>query len=327
LALEMVRVTEAAALASARLMGRGNEKVADQVAVDAMRTALNTMRFKGRVVIGEGERDEAPMLYIGEEVGSGEGDELDIALDPLEGTTTCAHGKGNALSVIAIAQKGNFLHAPDTYMDKIAVGPQAKGAIDLTRSVTQNLVAVAEAKKCNVTDLTAVILNRPRHERLIKEVREAGARIRLIDDGDVSAAIATCRPESGVDILLGIGGAPEGVLAAAALKAMGGDLQGRLVFRNEEEKERAKKMGIKDLDRIYKIEDMAKGNVLFAATGVTNGEFLKGVIFFGGGAKTHSVVMRSETGTIRFIEAIHDFKRKPYYTTPDGKIYLHVGGK
>jgi fructose-1,6-bisphosphatase class II len=325
LALEMVRVTEAAALASARLMGRGNEKQADQMAVDAMRTALNTMRFRGKVVIGEGERDEAPMLYIGEEVGTGEGPELDIALDPLEGTTTCAHGKGNALAVIAIAEKGNFLHAPDTYMEKIAVGPGARGVIDLKKSVTQNLVAVAGAKNCNITDLTAIILNRPRHEKLIAEVREAGARIRLIDDGDVSAAIATCSPESGVDILLGIGGAPEGVLAAAALKAMGGDMQGRLAFRNDEEKERAKKMGIKDPDRIYKIEDMAKGNVLFAATGVTTGEFLKGVIFYGGGAKTHSVVMRSETGTIRFIEAIHDFKRKPYYTTPEGKIYLHVG--
>lgn len=327
LALEMVRVTEAAALASARLMGRGNEKQADHVAVEAMRTALSTMRFKGKVVIGEGERDEAPMLFIGEEVGTGDGPELDIALDPLEGTTTCAHGKGNALSVIAIAEKGNFLHAPDTYMEKIAVGPDARGAIDLRRSAAQNLIAVAEAKGCNITDITAVILNRPRHEKLIKEVRDTGARIRLIDDGDVSAAIATCSTDSGVDILLGIGGAPEGVLAAAALRAMGGDMQGRLAWRNEEEKERAKKMGVKDLDHIYTINEMAKGNVLFAATGVTNGEFLKGVIFYGGGAKTHSVVMRSETGTIRYIEAIHDFKKKPFYTTPEGRIFLHVGGK
>jgi len=327
LALEMVRVTEAAALASARLMGRGNEKLADQVAVDAMRTALKTMPFKGRIVIGEGERDEAPMLYIGEEVGMGEGPELDIALDPLEGTTTCARGKENALSVIAIAEKGNFLHAPDTYMEKIAVGPKAKGAIDLRRTPAQNLIAIAEAKECNVTDLTVVILNRPRHEKLIQEVREAGARIRLIDDGDVSAAVATCREDRGVDVLLGTGGAPEGVLAAAALRAMGGDMQGRLAWRNEEEKARAKKMGITDLDHIYKIEEMAKGNVLFAATGVTHGDFLKGVVFYGGGAHTHSVVMRSETGTIRYIEAVHDFKKKPYYTTPEGKIFLHVGSK
>jgi fructose-1,6-bisphosphatase II len=325
LALEMVRVTEAAALASARLMGRGNEKLADQVAVDAMRTALNTMPFKGRVVIGEGERDEAPMLYIGEEVGTGEGPELDIALDPLEGTTTCARGKENALAVIAIAEKGGFLHAPDTYMNKIAVGPKAKGAIDLRRTPTQNLIAIAEAKNCSITDLTAIILNRPRHEELIREVREAGARIRLIDDGDVSAAIATCRENRGVDVLLGIGGAPEGVLAAAALRAMGGDMQGQLAWRNDKEKERAKKMGITDLEHIYKIDEMAKGNVLFAATGVTHGDFLKGVVFYGGGAKTHSVVMRSETGTIRYIEAIHDFKRKPFYTTPEGKIFLHVG--
>lgn len=327
LALEMVRVTEAAALASARLMGRGDERHADHVAVEAMRTALNSMHFKGRVVIGEGERDEAPMLYIGEEVGTGEGVELDIALDPLEGTTTCARGKENALAVIAIAEKGNFLHAPDTYMDKIAVGPDARGAIDLRRTPSQNLIAIAEAKRCNITDLTVVILNRPRHEELIREVRDAGARIRLIDDGDVSAAIATCREDRGVDVLLGIGGAPEGVLAAAALRSMGGDMQGRLAWRNDVEKERARKMGISDLDHIYTIEEMAKGNVLFAATGVTHGDFLKGVVFYGGGARTHSVVMRSETGTIRYIEAIHDFKRKPYYTMPDGRIFLHVGSK
>jgi len=327
LALEMVRVTEAAALASARQMGRGSSMDADQVAVDAMRTALNSMSIKGTVVIGEGERDEAPMLYIGEEVGRGEGEGIDIALDPLEGTTACAHGKENTLSVIAMADPGNFLHAPDTYMWKIAVGPKCKGVIDINRSPTQNLVAVAEAYKCNVADLTAIILNRPRHEELIREVRESGARIRLIDDGDVSAAIAACQPESGVDILLGIGGAPEGVLAAAALRCLGGDLQGKLMWRNEEEKERAGKMGITDLDRIYQLEDLAKGNVMFAATGVTTGEFLNGVRFYGGGASTHSVVMRSETGTVRYIEATHDFKRKPYYTTPEGKIYLHLGGK
>ena len=324
LALEMVRVTEAAALAAARQMGRGSSNTADQVAVDAMRTALNSMQIRGMVVIGEGERDEAPMLYIGEEVGRGDGPKIDIALDPLEGTTVCATGKENSLSVIAIADPGNFLHAPDTYMWKIAVGPGSRGVIDLKRTASQNLVAIAEAKGCEIGDLTAIILNRPRHEKLIKEVRQAGARIRLIDDGDVSAAIATCQPESGVDVLLGSGGAPEGVLAAAALRCLGGDMQGQLMWRNEEEKERARKMGVADLEKIYTLEDLASGNVMFAATGVTDGAFLKGVRFFGGGASTHSVVMRSETGTIRFIEANHDFKRKPYYTTPDGRIYLHV---
>lgn len=324
LALEMVRVTEAAALAASRQMGRGSSTNADQVAVDAMRTALNTMSIAGTVVIGEGERDEAPMLYIGEEVGTGEGPEVDIALDPLEGTTVCATGKENSLAVVAIADKGHFLHAPDTYMWKIAVGPDCRGVIDLRRSATQNLVAIAEAKGCEIGDLTAIILNRPRHEKLIAEVRQAGARIRLIDDGDISAAIATCQPDSGVDVLMGSGGAPEGVLAAAALRCLGGDMQGQLMWRNEEEKGRAREMGVTDLEKIYGLEELARGNVMFAATGVTNGAFLKGVRFFGGGASTHSVVMRSETGTVRFIEATHDFKRKPFYTTPDGKIYLHV---
>lgn len=327
LALEMVRVTEAAALAASRQLGRGSAQNADQVAVDAMRTALNSMPISGRVVIGEGERDEAPMLYIGEEVGKGGGPEIDIALDPLEGTSSCAGGKGNSIAVIAIANRGHFLHAPDTYMSKIAVGPEAHGAIDISRTPTQNLVAVAKVKGCEIADLTVIILNRPRHEGLIRQVREAGARIRLIEDGDVSGAIATCQPESGVDILMGIGGAPEGVLAAAALRCLGGDMQGKLEWRNEEEKARARKMGIEDMDRIYKIEELARGHVMFAATGVSNGEFLRGVRFFGGGASTHSVVMRSETGTVRYIEATHDFRRKPYYTTPEGKIYLHVGSE
>ena len=327
LALEMIRVTEAAALAAARLMGRGQSDAADQVAVDAMRTALNSMPIHGRVVIGEGERDEAPMLFIGEEVGLGGGEEVDIALDPLEGTNSCASGKENSIAVIAIADRGNFLHAPDTYMWKIAVGPSARGAIDLTRTPTQNLIAIAAAKGCEIADLTVITLNRTRHEGLIAEVREAGARIRLIEDGDVSAAIAACQPESGVDVLMGSGGAPEGVLAAAALRCLGGDMQGKLMWRSDEERARAKGMGISDMERIYGIEDLARGNVMFAATGVTNGEFLRGVRFFGGGASTHSVVMRSETGTVRYIEACHDFKRKPYYTTPDGRIYLHVGGK
>ncbi len=313
LALEMVRVTESAALECARLMGRGDNHAADQAAVDAMRRALNSIPFEGTVVIGEGERDEAPMLYIGEKVGKGNGYKVDIALDPLEGTNLCAQGAPNALAVIAIAEHGNFLHAPDTYMEKVAVGPAGKGKIDITKSPTWNLESLAKAKECNVSDLTAIILDRPRHEELIKEVRKAGARIKLIPDGDVSAAIATCKPETGVDILFGIGGAPEGVLAAAALRCVDGDMQGRLKFRNEEEKERAKKMGIKNLDQIFGIEDLAKGDVMFAATGVTTGDFLQGVRFYGGGAETHSIVMRSKTKTIRFIHATHHFKTKPVY--------------
>ncbi|MBI5047880.1 MAG: class II fructose-bisphosphatase [Deltaproteobacteria bacterium] len=315
LAIEVVRVTEAAALASARLMGRGDEKAADQVAVDAMRKALNSIKMKGTVVIGEGERDEAPMLYIGEKVGCGDGnsEEIDIALDPLEGTTITATGGPNALSVIAIAQKGNFLHAPDTYMEKIAVGPQAKGAIDLNKTPTENLHNIADCKNVNIEDLTVIILNRTRHKELIDEIRKAGARIKLIPDGDVSAAIATAKEESGVDVLMGIGGAPEGVIAAAALRCVGGDMQGRLKPRNDDEIARAKKMGIKDINRIYRIDDLAKDDVMFAATGVTDGDFLLGVRFFGGGAETHSVVMRSKTRTIRYITATHHFENKPNY--------------
>lgn len=314
-ALEFVRVTEAAALASARLMGRGDEKAADHAAVEAMRSALNSIQFDGTVVIGEGERDEAPMLYIGEKVGRGGNGstKLDIALDPLEGTTICARGSNNALSVIAIAESGNFLHAPDTYMDKIAVGPEAKGAIDLRKTPTENLRSVAAAKKVKIEELTVVILDRPRHENLIREVRDSGARIWLIGDGDVSAAIAACHPDSGVDVLMGSGGAPEGVIAAAALRCMGGDFQGRLIFRRDDEKERAAKMGIRDFEKIYTIDQLAKGNVMFCATGVTQGTMLKGVRFQHGHAKTHSVVMRSETGTIRMIEAEHNLIRKPSY--------------
>lgn len=312
-ALEFVRVTEAAALESARLMGRGDEKAADHAAVEAMRSMLNSIQFDGRVVIGEGERDEAPMLYIGEKVGKGSGQKLDLALDPLEGTTICAKGGNNSLSVIAIAEEGQFLHAPDTYMQKIAVGPDAVGAIDLRASATENLKNIARAKKCNVDDLTVIILDRPRHADLISEVRKSGARIWLIGDGDVSAAIATCKPDSGVDVLMGTGGAPEGVIAAAALRCMGGDFQGQLMFRNEDEKQRARKMGVGDLERIYKIDDLAQGHVMFCATGVTQGHFLNGVRFFSGGATTHSVVMRSESGTVRYIEAEHQFDRKPRY--------------
>lgn len=315
LAIEVVRVTEAAALASARLMGRGDEKAADQAAVDAMRKAFNSIKICGTVVIGEGERDEAPMLYIGEKVGCGDNNSsaIDIALDPLEGTTLTATGGPNALSVIAIAQKGNFLHAPDTYMEKIAVGPRAKGAIDLKKTPTENLRNIADAQKVNIEDLTVIILNRDRHKDLIEEVRRAGARIKLIPDGDVSAAIATAKEESGVDVLMGIGGAPEGVIAAAALRCVGGDMQGRLKPRNDDEITRAKKMGIKDINKIYHIEELAKGDVMFAATGVTDGDFLRGVRFFGGGAETHSVVMRSKTRTIRYVTATHYFKHKQSY--------------
>lgn len=313
LALEMVRVTEAAALSSARLMGRGDEKAADLAAVNAMRRALNDLRFDGTVVIGEGERDNAPMLYIGEKVGLGGDLKVDIALDPLEGTTICAKGKNNALSVIAIAEAGKFLHAPDVYMKKIAAGPIGHGVIHLDKSPIENLKALAKVKEVEVGDLTVIILDRPRHVDLIAQVRSAGARIRLIDDGDVSAALATCWKQSGVDLLLGTGGAPEGVLAAAALRCVGGEIFGRLVFRTEEEKTRAKAMGIGDLNKVYNAEEMAGGNVMFCATGVTEGDFLKGVRFFHGGAETHSVVTRSQSGTIRFIKAIHHFDRKPNY--------------
>ena len=312
LALEVVRVTEAAALSCARLMGRGDEKAADQAAVDAMRQAFNGLAIDGTIVIGEGERDEAPMLYIGEKVGS-HGPEVDIALDPLEGTTICANGGPNALAVVAMGDKGNFLHCPDTYMDKIAVGPIGKGVVDLDKSPTENLQALAKAKGSRVEDITVIILYRPRHEALIKEVRQTGARIRLISDGDVSAAIATTKPDTGIDLLLGIGGAPEGVLAAAALRCVGGEMQGRLKFRNPEEIERARAMGIKDIDKKFSIEELAGGEVMFAATGVTDGDYLEGVHFFPGGATTHSVVMRSKTRTMRFIHATHHFAFKPQY--------------
>ena len=312
-ALEFVRVTEAAALESALMMGRGDEKAADHAAVEAMRMMLNSIQFDGTVVIGEGERDEAPMLYIGEKVGKGAGQKLDLALDPLEGTTICAVGGNNALSVIAIAEEGNFLHAPDTYMQKIAVGPDAKGAIDLLASPTENLKNIAKAKKRSVEQLTVIILDRPRHAELIAEVRRSGARIWLIGDGDVSAAISTCKRDSGVDVLMGSGGAPEGVIAAAALRCMGGDFQGQLLFRKDEERTRATAMGIKDFNRVYQINDLAKGNVMFCATGVTQGTFLNGVRFFTGGARTQSIVMRSESGTVRHIEAEHRFETKPRY--------------
>jgi fructose-1,6-bisphosphatase class II len=313
LALEFVRVTEMAAIASARLMGRGDEKAADQAAVDAMRSMLDSVDCQATVVIGEGERDEAPMLYIGEKVGSGIGPELEIALDPLEGTTICAMGGLNAISVMAIAEKGNLLNAPDTYMKKIAVGPESKGLIDINLSPTENLKIIADAKNCRVQDLTAIVLDRPRHSDLIEEIRSSGARIYLIGDGDVSAAIATVNPNSGVDVLFGIGGAPEGVIAAAALRCLGGDFQGILCPRNDEEIKRAKAMGISDIKKVFFIDDLASGNVMFCATGVTDGSFLDGVRFKSWGATTHSIVMRSESGTIRHINAEHHFDRKPRY--------------
>lgn len=313
LALEFVRVTEMAAIASARLMGRGDEKAADQAAVDAMRKMLDSVECNATVVIGEGERDEAPMLYIGEKVGSGVGPELEIALDPLEGTGVCARGQENSISVMAIAEKGGLLHAPDTYMQKIAVGPEGKGVIDIKESPLENLKRLAEVKKCRVQDLTAIILDRPRHKELIEEVRNSGARIQLIGDGDVAAALACCDPYSGVDILMGIGGAPEGVIAAAAMRCMGGDFQGILKPRNNEEIERAKKMGVEDINRVFHMEDLASGDVLFCATGVTDGSFLRGVKFKSWGAVTQSMVMRSQSGTIRRIEADHHFDKKPRY--------------
>ncbi|MEX2204733.1 MAG: class II fructose-bisphosphatase [Myxococcota bacterium] len=311
LALELVRATEAAALECARLMGRGDETAADQAAVDAMRTALNRIDMDATVVIGEGERDEAPMLYIGEKVGTGSGPKIEIALDPLEGTTLCATGGQNALSVIAAAEEGGFLHAPDTYMEKIAVGPAARGAIDIDLSPTQNLKNISKAMGVPVQDLTVVILDRPRHEKLIDEVRKCGARIKLIKDGDVSAAIATCSRQHQVDVLLGIGGAPEGVIAAAALRCQGGDLQGRLKPRNQDEADRARAMGIKDVDAKLTLVELASGDVLFAGTGVTEGDFLRGVRFRAEGALTHSVVMRSHSMTTRWIEAEHNFRFKP----------------
>jgi fructose-1,6-bisphosphatase class II len=302
-----------AAIESARLMGRGDETQADQAAVTAMRKMFNSIDFDGRVVIGEGERDEAPMLYIGEQVGTTKGARLDLALDPLEGTTICAKGGYNSISVIAIADQGNFLHAPDTYMEKIAVGPEAANAIDLSNTPTQNLKEIAKAKKILIENLTVVILDRPRHADLIAEVRRAGARIMLIGDGDVSAAISAAMGNTGVDVLMGTGGAPEGVIAAAAIRCVGGNMQGRLKFRSEEEKARATKMGVKDFNKIWNLEEMARGNVMFCATGVTDGSFLEGVRFTPGGAETHSIVMRSETGTIRKIRATHRFDKKPKY--------------
>ncbi|MFN3701720.1 MAG: class II fructose-bisphosphatase [Alphaproteobacteria bacterium] len=316
LALEVVRVTEAAALAASGLVGRGDKDAADQAAVDAMRQALNSLHIRGKVVIGEGERDEAPMLYIGEEVGDGKGPRIDIALDPLEGTDITAAGGPNAMAVIAMTDEGGFLNAPDVYMDKIAVGPGVNpNVLDLDAPIGDVLKKLAAEKSANVGELTVCILDRPRHADLIKGVREAGARIILIGDGDVSAVIATTEADTGIDLYVGTGGAPEGVLAAAALQCIGGAMLGRLVFRNNDEIARAERWGIQDLKKIYTTDDLAKGeNVMFAATGVTDGTMLRGVRRFAGGAKTSSLVMRSKSGTIRRIEATHNFKRKDWIT-------------
>jgi fructose-1,6-bisphosphatase II len=317
LPLEMVRVTEAAALAAAELMGRGDEDAADAAAVEAMRRKFNDINISGRVVIGEGERDEAPMLYIGEEVGKAlpGSSEVDIAVDPLEGTKLTARGDNGALAVMAIGGRNTLLHAPDTYMMKLAVGQECAGLVDLEDSITDNLKRFAEAKKMAVSDLTVCMLDRPRHNKFMAECRALGTRIRFIEDGDVSGALATCRRDSPVDVLMGIGGAPEGVLAACALRAMGGDMQARLQFRNEHEISRARKMGMKDPHAILTLLDLAGGDdVLFAATGVTDGDFLKGVRYQARGATTESVVMRSATGTLRWIRTEHDFSPRDNHT-------------
>lgn len=313
LALELVRVTEAAALACGRWVGKGDKISADRAATEAMRRSLESIEINGTVVIGEGEMDEAPMLYINEKVGSGNGPEVDIAVDPLEGTSICAKGLSGSIATIALAPRGGFLHAPDMYMEKIAVGPSARGAIDINLPPAENLKRVAEAKGCDIEDLTVVILDRPRHDKMVSEIRKSGARIHLISDGDVAPAIAAAVEDSGIDLLMGVGGAPEGVLAAAALQCLGGDLQARLVFMSNEERERARAMGISDFDRVYCSDEMARGDVVFAATGVTSGDLLKGVRYFAGGAQTHSIVMRSKTRTVRFIEARHRFASKPNY--------------
>lgn len=311
LTMELVRVTEGAALASARWMGRGKKDEADDAATTAMREVFDTIPMQGTVVIGEGEMDEAPMLYIGEKLGTGNGPLVDVAVDPVEGTNLVASGGWNALAVIAIADHGNLLHAPDMYMDKIAVGPEAVGKIDINASVTDNLKAVAKAKGKDIEDVVATVLNRPRHEKIINEIREAGARIKLINDGDVAGAYNTAFNRTGVDILFGSGGAPEGVIAAVALKCLGGELQGRLLPQNDEELERCKKMGL-DVNKVLLMEDLVKGDdAIFAATGITDGELLRGVQFKGSFASTHSLVMRAKSGTVRFIEGRHSLQKKP----------------
>jgi fructose-1,6-bisphosphatase II / sedoheptulose-1,7-bisphosphatase len=306
LVLEMVRVTEAAAVAASKLIGRGNEKAADHAAVEAMRAALNTLDMEGTVVIGEGERDEAPMLFIGEKVGSGSGPRIDIALDPLEGTTITAKAGPNALAVLAIAEQGCLLNAPDVYMDKLAIGPgYPEGTIDLAKSPSENVRAIARAKGVDPSEIIACVLDRPRHAELIAELRGLGCGIQLIPDGDVAGVIAVTDPDTTIDVYMGQGGAPEGVLAAAALRCVGGQFQGRLVFRNDDERARAAKWKVEDLDRIYHLNDLAKGDVIFAATGVTDGTLLEGVKRRKNCITTESVVMRASTGTVRWVKGEH----------------------
>ena len=310
LALESVRVTESAALAAYNFMGGGDEKAVDQAAVSAMHRTLNLLALDGTVRIGEGAEGEAEKLYVGETLGTGDGPKVDIALVALEGTTIVARGGPNALAVIAMAEDGGFLTVPNIYMDKIAIGPGLPdGIVDLDNEPADNLAALADAKGTKVTDLVVCMLDRPRHAELIAKIRETGARIRLIQDGDVSGVIAATQPEAGVDIFLGIGGAPQGILAAAALRGVGGQMQGRLVFRNNDQRTEAQRLGIEDLERKYATEDMASGNVTFAATGVTYSDMLEGVRHVTAGAITHSMVLRSTTGTLRFIEGHHDFIR------------------
>lgn len=319
LTMEIVRVTEAAALSSARWMGKGQKNEADDAATSAMRTVLDTIPMQGTVVIGEGEMDEAPMLYIGEKLGTGLGPDVDIAVDPVEGTTIVAAGSWNALAVIAIADKGNLLHAPDIYMKKIAVGPEAVGKIDINASIADNLKAVAEAKGKEIEDVVATVLNRERHQGIIQEIRQAGARIKLINDGDVAGAINTAFDHTGVDILFGIGGAPEGVLAAVALKCLGGEIQGVLVPETEAQEQRCQEMGITDLNKVFYMDDFCKGDdAIFAASGITDGELLKGVQFKKDKrATTQTVVMRAKSGTVRFIDGAHSLKKKPNLVMED----------
>lgn len=310
LALEAVRVTEAAALASARLMGRGDLQATDRAGADAMRRTFKSIAINGVIVLGDTDSD---LLPVGEKVGNETGPELDVALDPLEGAAICALGGYNAMSIVAIAERGGFLRIPEMHMEKIAVGPAGRGVISLEQSPTENLKALAAAKKVYVADLTVAMLERPRHESLIAEVREAGARVKLLRDGDVAAAMATTNPEAGIDMLLGIGGSQQGIMTAAAIRCAAGDMQARLIARNPSEAEQASEYGIRNLDKIYTIEELASGSVMFAGTGVTNGDYLRGVRFFRGGATTNSVVMRSRTHTIRFLRSSHRFDLKPEY--------------
>jgi fructose-1,6-bisphosphatase class II len=313
LALEVARATEAAALAVGRLIGKGDERLADRTAAEAMRNALNSIAMDGKIAIGEGDEGETDLLYTGQIVGIGSGPEVDVALDALEGPLICASGGTNALSCVALAERGRLLLCPNTYMEKIAVGPIGRGIVDLERPPAENLRALAEAKHVYVEDLRVAILDRPRHEALVAEVRRAGAGIKLLSAGDLSAALATTHPESDIDMLIGIGGAHQGILAAAAIRSAGGDMQCRFRPRNEQEAEQCLAAGILDLNRRYTLEELAGDNVMFAATGVTTGDYLRGVRFFSGGALTNSVVMRSKTRTVRFINAIHHFDFKPEY--------------